>query len=56
MQHGVFSSSEVWTENSVEKAPAYVLASLGYDIWLGNNRGNKYSRSSIHLDPDRNPG
>jgi len=25
-------------------APAFFLAKKGYDIWLGNYRGSKYSR------------
>ena len=32
--------------------PAFVLASEGYDIWLGNSRGNKYSKAHITLDID----
>ncbi|CAG2062921.1 unnamed protein product, partial [Timema podura] len=30
---------------------AYVLSDSGYDVWLGNVRGNKYSQSHITMLP-----
>ena len=35
-----------------ETISAYVLADNGYDVWLGNYRGNQYSRVHLSMDPD----
>eukprot|EP00345_Euplotes_harpa_P001757 CAMPEP_0168331882 /NCGR_PEP_ID=MMETSP0213-20121227/8607_1 /TAXON_ID=151035 /ORGANISM="Euplotes harpa, Strain FSP1.4" /LENGTH=416 /DNA_ID=CAMNT_0008335761 /DNA_START=16 /DNA_END=1263 /DNA_ORIENTATION=- len=52
LQHGIVDSSDTFILNDEEKAPGFMLANAGYDVWLGNSRGSKHSREHQWLDPD----
>lgn len=53
LQHGLLDSSDTWLINDEDKAPGFMWANAGYDIWLGNSRGNKHSRRHTTLNPDK---
>ena len=53
LQHGITDSADCWIMNKPETSPAFVLLRAGYDVWLGNQRGTKYSRAHATLNPDK---
>nr|ABA12145.1 44 kDa salivary lipase-like protein SP14 [Phlebotomus argentipes] len=45
--HGLLCSSVDWIILGPQSALAFLLAEEGYDVWLGNARGNTFSRRHV---------
>lgn len=51
--HGLLMNSEVWVCMTEKKnCLPFRLVEEGYDVWLGNNRGNKYSKKHMFYTSD----
>jgi len=52
LQHGLLGSSTNFVTNFPRRSLAFTLADYGYEVWLGNTRGNSYSTQHQFLDVD----
>lgn len=50
LQHGIVDSADYALAQD-DLSMAFIFADKGYDIWLPNTRGNKYSRSHLTMTP-----
>ncbi|XP_074376438.1 triacylglycerol lipase 2-like isoform X2 [Apium graveolens] len=50
LQHGVLVDGMTWLFNPANQSLALILADNGYDVWIANTRGTRYSRRHVSLD------
>ncbi|GAV62311.1 Abhydro_lipase domain-containing protein, partial [Cephalotus follicularis] len=49
LQHGLFMAGDAWFLNSPEQSLGFILADRGFDVWVANVRGTRWSHGHVSL-------